>query len=143
MARDTSARRREAAELRLPTARLTLIRIWSVVGAIVIAATVLNVLGVLSPVIEFLAVGSLIAFCRVAYRQRLGTSGRSTRLGCPYRLIVVIAIIACVVMVVVPMFFEQCLEILSNLPAQLRELGTLITSALAALPLLLARVLGA
>ena len=39
MARDTSARRREAAELRLPTARLTLIRIWSVVGAIVIAAT--------------------------------------------------------------------------------------------------------
>lgn len=53
MARDTSARRREAAELRLPTARLTLIRIWSVVGAIVIAATVLNVLGVLSPVIEF------------------------------------------------------------------------------------------
>ena len=130
MARDTSARRREAAELRLPTARLTLIRIWSVVGAIVIAATVLNVLGVLSPVIEFLAVGSLIAFVESPIVNGLEHRGVPRGLGALIGLIVVIAIIACVVMVVVPMFFEQCLEILSNLPAQLRELGTLITSAL-------------
>lgn len=130
MARDTSARRREAAELRLPTARLTLIRIWSVVGAIVIAATVLNVSGVLSPVIEFLAVGSLIAFVESPIVNGLEHRGVPRGLGALIGLIVVIAIIACVVMVVVPMFFEQCLEILSNLPAQLRELGTLITSAL-------------
>ena len=130
MARDTSARRRQAAELRLPTARLTLIRIWSVVGAIVIAATVLNVLGVLSPVIEFLAVGSLIAFVESPIVNGLEHRGVPRGLGALIGLIVVIAIIACVVMVVVPMFFEQCLEILSNLPAQLRELGTLITSAL-------------
>lgn len=57
-----SNRRRENAESRLPGARLTLIRVWTLVGAIIIAATVLNVLGVLAPVIEFLAVGSLIAF---------------------------------------------------------------------------------
>lgn len=130
MTRDSSERRRETAELRLPTARLTLIRIWSVVGAIVIAATILNVLGVLSPVIEFLAVGSLIAFVESPIVNGLEHRGVPRGLGALIGLIVVIAVIACVVMVVVPMFFEQCLEILSNLPEQLRDFGTLITTAL-------------
>lgn len=130
MTRDSSERRREAAELRLPTARLTLIRIWSVVGAIVIAATILNVLGVLFPVIEFLAVGSLIAFVESPIVNGLEHRGVPRGLGALIGLIVVIAVIACVVMVVVPMFFEQCLEILSNLPEQLRDFGTLITTAL-------------
>ena len=130
MTRDSSERRRETAELRLPTARLTLIRIWSVVGAIVIAATILNVLGVLSPVIEFLAVGSLIAFVESPIVNGLEHRGVPRGLGSLIGLIVVIAVIACIVMVVVPMFFEQCLEILSNLPEQLRDFGTLITTAL-------------
>lgn len=130
MTRDSSERRRETAELRLPTARLTLIRIWSVVGAIVIAATILNVLGVLSPVIEFLAVGSLIAFVESPIVNGLEHRGVPRGLGALIGLIVVIAVIACIVMVVVPMFFEQCLEILSNLPEQLRDFGTLITTAL-------------
>ena len=130
MTRDSSERRRGAAELRLPTARLTLIRIWSVVGSIVIAATILNVLGVLSPVIEFLAVGSLIAFVESPIVNGLEHRGVPRGLGALIGLIVVIAVIACVVMVVVPMFFEQCLEILSNLPEQLRDFGTLITTAL-------------
>lgn len=130
MTRDSSERRRETAELRLPTARLTLIRIWSVVGAIVIAATILNVLGVLSPVIEFLAVGSLIAFVESPIVNGLEHRGVPRGLGALIGLIVVIAVIACVIMVVVPMFFEQCLEILSNLPEQLRDFGTLITTAL-------------
>ena len=129
MTRDSSERRRETAELRLPTARLTLIRIWSVVGAIVIAATILNVLGVLSPVIEFLAVGSLIAFVESPIVNGLEHRGVPRGLGALIGLIVVIAVIACVIMVVVPMFFEQCLEILSNLPEQLRDFGTLITTA--------------
>lgn len=130
MTRDSSERRRGAAELRLPTARLTLIRIWSVVGSIVIAATILNVLGVLSPVIEFLAVGSLIAFVESPIVNGLEHRGVPRGLGALIGLIVVIAVIACVVMVVVPMFFEQCLEILSNLPEQLRDFGALITTAL-------------
>ena len=56
------ANKHEAAEAKLPGARLIALRVWSVVGAIIIGVAILNVMGVLAPVIEFLAVGSLIAF---------------------------------------------------------------------------------
>ena len=42
--------------------RILTLRIWSVVGRIVIAAVIFNLMGILAPVIEFLAVGSIIAF---------------------------------------------------------------------------------
>ena len=130
MVRDTSARRRQTAELRLPTARLTLIRIWSVV------------VRSLSPQrfsmswASFLPLSSFWPSARLSLLlSRLSSTawniGAFHAADCSYRLNpVVIAIIACVVMVVVPMFLGNYLEILSNLPAQLRELGTLITSAL-------------
>ena len=41
--------------------RIVTLRIWSVVGILIIGAMLLNVVGVLAPVVEFLAVGSLIA----------------------------------------------------------------------------------
>ena len=49
-----------AVEAKIPGARLLALRVWTVVGAIAIGAALLDVLGVLAPVIEFLAVGSLI-----------------------------------------------------------------------------------
>ena len=42
--------------------RILTLRIWTVVGCIVIAAVIFNLMGILAPVIEFLAVGSIIAF---------------------------------------------------------------------------------
>ena len=42
--------------------RILTLRIWGVVGCIVIAAVIFNLMGILAPVIEFLAVGSIIAF---------------------------------------------------------------------------------
>ena len=42
--------------------RILTLRIWAVVGCIVIAAVIFNLMGILAPVIEFLAVGSIIAF---------------------------------------------------------------------------------
>ena len=41
--------------------RILTLRIWAVVGCIVIAAVIFNLMGILAPVIEFLAVGSIIA----------------------------------------------------------------------------------
>ena len=55
-----TARRREEyarqSARALPGARLALYRVWIVVGAIIIAATVLNVMNVLAPMILFLTV---------------------------------------------------------------------------------------
>lgn len=42
--------------------RILTLRIWAVVGCIVIAAVIFNLMGILAPVIQFLAVGSIIAF---------------------------------------------------------------------------------
>ena len=59
MTEENSSRMR-AVEAKIPGARLLALRVWTVVGAIAIGAALLDVLGVLAPVIEFLAVGSLI-----------------------------------------------------------------------------------
>ncbi len=123
-----SNRRRENAESRLPGARLTLIRIWSLVGAIIIAATVLNVLGVLSPVIEFLAVGSLIAFVEAPIVNFLEHRNVPRGLGAFIGLVVVVAVITVFFMAFVPLLVEQCIEILTQLPTQLRELGQLLAT---------------
>ncbi len=52
--------------------RILTLRIWGVVGCIVIAAVIFNLTGILAPVIEFLAVGSIIAF--VIRRSPIGLS---------------------------------------------------------------------
>ena len=100
-------------------------RVWIVVGGIVIAATVLNVLGVLAPVIEFLAVGSLVAFVEAPIVNALERHGVPRGLGALIGLVVVIAAVVCVVMVIAPPFIEQFMEIMVNLPSQLRQLGDL------------------
>ena len=85
----------------------------------------LNVFGVLAPVIEFLAVGSLIAFVASPIVNSLEHRGVSRGIGSLVGLVVVLAVIACVVMVIVPIFTEQVMEILTRLPGQLRMLGDL------------------
>ena len=130
MTTPSDMRRRDYAESRLPAARLTLIRIWSVVGAIVIAAAVLNVLGILAPVIEFLAVGSLIAFIEAPIVNFLEHHGVPRGLGALIGLVVVVAALVCIIMVITPAFVSQCAEILTRMPAQLRALGSFITEQL-------------
>ena len=50
------------------------LRVWIVVGAIVIGSAILNVLDVLAPVIEFFAVGSLCAAVEVPLFFRFGNT---------------------------------------------------------------------
>lgn len=117
------ANKHEAAEAKLPGARLIALRVWSVVGAIIIGVAILNVMGVLAPVIEFLAVGSLIAFIESPIVNALEHKGVPRSVGALIGLVAVVAVILCVLMVVGPVFAEQIMEVLSRLPQQLRGLG--------------------
>lgn len=106
-------------------ARTAAFRVWTVVGLIIIGIALLNVFGVLAPVIEFLAVGSLIAFVASPIVNSLEHRGVSRGIGSLIGLVFVLAVIACIVMVIVPIFTEQVMEILTRLPGQLRMLGDL------------------
>lgn len=115
--------RLDAVEAKLPGTRLLALRVWTVVGGIVIAIAVLNVLGVLAPVIEFLAVGSLIAFIESPIVNALERKGVPRAASAFIGLVAVILILFCVIMVIAPIFVDQVLEVLSRLPSQLRSLG--------------------
>ena len=117
------ANKYEAAEAKLPGARLIALRVWSVVGAIIIGVAILNAMGVLAPVIEFLAVGSLIAFIESPIVNALEHKGVPRSVGALIGLVAVVAVILCVLMVIGPVFAEQIMEVLSRLPQQLRGLG--------------------
>lgn len=68
--------------------RILTLRIWGVVGCIVIAAVIFNLMGILAPVIEFLAVGSIIAFVMSPITNWLEHHGIGRGLGSLIALIV-------------------------------------------------------
>lgn len=104
--------------------QLALMRVWIVVGAIVIAAAALNVLGVLAPVVQFLAVGSLVAFVEAPVVNALEHRGVPRGLGALVGLVLVVAVVVLVFAIVLPVFVEQVLEIITQLPSDLRGLQT-------------------
>ena len=99
------------------------LRVWIVVGAIIIGTAALNVLDVLAPVIEFFAVGSLVAFVAAPIVNGLEARGVSRSAGGLVGLAVVIAVIVLIMMIVAPLIFSQLLELFSRVPQQLRDLG--------------------
>ena len=103
--------------------RLTLYRVWIAVGAIVIAAAALNVMGVLAPMILFLSVGSLVAFIEAPIVNGLERRGVPRSLAAFIGLLAVVAVLLALFFAFVPAFSSQVLEVLAQLPAQLRELG--------------------
>ena len=120
-------RARQRVDESLPSARLALYRVWIAVGAILIGFALLNVLGALVPVLQFLAVGSLVAFVAAPIVNALERKGVPRGIGALAGLLVVIAVVVCVVMVIAPVFVEQIMEILVRLPSQLRGLGDWFT----------------
>ena len=99
--------------------RILTLRIWGVVGCIVIAAVIFN----LAPVIEFLAVGSIIAFVMSPITNWLEHHGVGRGLGSLIALIVVVAVLVGVVCILSPILLGQIMEVLSRLPEQLRVAG--------------------
>lgn len=103
--------------------RILTLRIWGVVGCIVIAAVIFNLMGILAPVIEFLAVGSIIAFVMSPITNWLEHHGIGRGLGSLIALIVVVAVLVGVVCILSPILLGQIMEVLSRLPEQLRVAG--------------------
>ena len=103
--------------------RILTLRIWAVVGCIVIAAVIFNLMGILAPVIEFLAVGSVIAFVMSPITNWLEHHGVNRGIGSLIALIVVVAVLVGVVCILSPILFGQIMEVLSRLPEQLRAAG--------------------
>lgn len=68
--------------------RILTLRIWGVVGCIVITAVIFNLMGILAPVIEFLAVGSIIAFVMSPITNWLEHHGVNRGIGSLIALIV-------------------------------------------------------
>ena len=108
----------------------TALHIWSVIGVIIIAAAFLNVLGVLSPVVEFFAVGALVAFTEAPIVNYLEHKGVPRGLGALFGLIVVVAAVVGFVAVISPVLFNQMTEILSKLPTQMRYVGDALSDLL-------------
>ena len=105
-------------------------RIWAVVGLFIVAGYVLNLLGVLAPVVEFLAVGSLIAFVESPIVNALEHRGVPRGVGALIGLAIVVAAIVCLFAIVSPIFFNQMMEILERLPAQLRVVSDALSDLL-------------
>ena len=108
----------------------TALRIWSLVGLFVAAGFILNLLGVLAPVIEFFAVGSLIAFVEAPIVNALEHRGVPRGVGALIGLIVVVSVLGVLVAIVAPVFFNQMLEILTRLPSQLRVVSEALSQLL-------------
>ena len=122
----TAHHERPASRASIETAKFLALHVWIVVGAIIIGTAVLNVFDVLAPVVEFLAVGSLVAFVASPIVNALEHKGISRSIGALAGLIVVVAVLVCLAMIVVPMIFSQLFELASRLPSHLREWGTWI-----------------
>ena len=103
--------------------RILTLRIWAVVGCIVIAAVIFILMGILAPVIEFLAVGSIIAFVMSPITNWLEHHGVNRGIGSLVALIVVVAVLVGVVCILSPILLGQIMEVLSRLPEQLRVAG--------------------
>lgn len=96
--------------------RIMTLRIWSVLGLLIIGAMLLNVVGVLAPVVEFLAVGSLIAFVESPIVNALERRGIPRSLGALAGLLIVIAVVALLFTLLLPMFIEQIVDVLNQMP---------------------------
>ncbi len=130
-------RRQRARDRRAYTsARLVAIHVWTVVGAIAVGAAVLNVFDVLAPVVEFLAVGSLVAFVASPIVNALEHRGMPRSAGALIALVVIVAVIVGLVMFVTPIFVSQLAELVSRLPYQIRELGNWFVTVSADIKLL-------
>ena len=106
--------------------RLAALRIWAVVGLLVIGAMLLNVVGVLGPVVEFLAIGSLIAFVASPIVNTLEHRGIPRGFGALIGLLVVIAAVILMFTLLLPMLVEQLVDVLNQMPRYFSSLSAWI-----------------
>lgn len=124
----TSGNRINTCDKRSAHVRDMCAKAWLVVGIIVLAAVAIMVLGRISSVLLFLAIGLLIAYVSSPLVNWLDRHhvprGFAALFG-------VIAVIACVVLLfalVIPLLLSQMTSLLQNLPERISSIGSWITN---------------
>lgn len=121
---------RKPSEARTRTLANTALWVGIIVGAILIAGAAFNVLGVLAPVIEFLAVGSLVAFVASPIVNALEHRGVPRGVGALLGLLVVIAVIVLMITLLLPMFIDQIVDVLQQMPQYFASVQTWVSQLL-------------
>lgn len=105
-------------------ARATFYNIWIVIGAVIICGVVFNLIGSLSSVLLFLAVGAISAFVASPIVNFLECRGVPRGAGSLAGLIVVFVGMVLLFALVIPMVTGQLIELLRDAPSKLSALGT-------------------
>lgn len=101
--------------------RLRAVRIWAVVGGLVIFVAAMYALGYIASVIEFLGVGCLLGFICSPMVNALERRGVSRGAGALIALLVVIAIIIAFFALLVPLIADQMISLLDRVPAFFKQ----------------------
>ncbi|MBM6817129.1 AI-2E family transporter [Olsenella uli] len=104
--------------------RLACLRVWTVVGAILVAAVALMVLGRLSSVLLFLATGCLIAYVASPLVNWLARHRVPRGIASILGVIVVALAVVLLFSLIIPLFFAQMTDLLRDLPARISEMGS-------------------
>ena len=118
------------ADKALRDTRVATLRIWAVVGLLIIGSMLLNVMGVLAPVIEFLAVGSLIAFVEAPIVNALEHRGIPRAAGALVGLVIVLAVVILLFTLLLPMFIDQIIDVLNMMPRYFASLQSWATDVI-------------
>ena len=108
--------------------RLACLRVWTVVGAIIVAAVVLMVLGRLSSVLLFLVTGCLIAYVASPLVNWLARHRMPRGVASILGVIVVALAVVLLFSLIIPLFFAQMTDLLRDLPARISGLGSWVSS---------------
>lgn len=113
---------------RADRAKLACVKIWAVVGAIVVTAVALTVLGNLSSVLMFLSVGCIVAYVASPLVNWLAAHRVPRGLAAIVGVLVVAVGVALLFALLIPLFLSQMTDLLSSLPAKISEMGKWVSS---------------
>lgn len=107
---------------RLNLERRHMMRVWTIIGAILIFVAVMTALGHLGSVILFLAVGTIIAFIASPIVNFLEDHRIPRNVGSLIALIIVLGVLIGIIALLGPPATEQCVNLLNRIPAYLRAI---------------------
>lgn len=113
---------------RADRAKLACVKIWAVVGVIVVAVAALTVLGHLSSVLMFLSVGCIVAYVASPLVNWLAAHRVPRGLAAIVGVLVVATGVVLLFALLIPLFLSQMTDLLSSLPAKISEMGHWVSS---------------
>lgn len=108
-------------------ARLVAVRSWAFIGCCVAFVIALQALGLVGSAVECLCVGLIVGFVCSPITNWLETKGVGRAGGAFVALLIVIAVMAGLMVWIVPMFIEQLRQLLERVPAYIMQAQAMIT----------------